>query len=257
VIEELSGLRPERTIGIHAESCSTISGLVLAAGLSRRMGTNKLLLPFGERTILGQVVAVLQSCPLDEIVVVTGHEHEKVEEMLGRYRESPSLGGSALNHSDPGRYPNSGLYSTPLRFVYNPNYATGEMLSSIQAGLAAMREASHCDAALIVLGDQPLIERRIVEQVIAAHKPGTVVIPSFNRRGGHPILIDRACWPEVLALPISANLREALRAHTNWPRYIEVDTESILRDMDTPEDYARHQKLIQRFSAPRHPDAER
>jgi len=195
-----------------------VSAVVLAAGLSRRMGTNKLVLPFGERTVLAQVISVLQSCPLGEIVVVTGHEHEKVEEMLGRY---------------PGRK------GSGFRFVYNPDYATGEMLSSIQAGLVAMREASHCDAALIVLGDQPLIERRIVEQVIAAHKPGTVVIPSFNRRGGHPILIDRACWSEVLTLPLNANLREALRAHTDWLRYVEVDRETILRDVDMPEDYSR------------------
>ncbi len=179
------------------------------------MGANKLLLPFGERTVLGQVVTVLQSCPLDEIIAVTGHEREKIEQ---------------------GRYPDS---APPLRFVYNPNYATGEMLSSIQVGLAAMRDASRCDAALIVLGDHPLIERRIVEQVIAAHEPGTVVVPSFNRRGGHPILIDRACWPEVLALPLSANLRQVLRAHADWLRYIVVDSETILRDVDTPEDYSR------------------
>jgi len=195
-----------------------VSAVVLAAGLSRRMGTNKLLLPFGERTVLAQIISVLQSCPLGEIVVVTGHEHEKVEDMLGRY---------------PGRK------GSGFRFVYNPDYATGEMLSSIQAGLVAMREALHCDAALIVLGDQPHIERRIVDQVIAAHKPGTVVIPSFNRRGGHPILIDRACWPEVLALPLNANLREVLRAHADWLHYIEVDTETILRDVDTPEDYGQ------------------
>jgi len=195
-----------------------VSAVVLAAGLSRRMGTNKLLLPFGERTVLAQIISVLQSCPLGEIVVVTGHEHEKVEDMLGRY---------------PGRK------GSGFRFVYNPDYATGEMLSSIQAGLVAMREALHCDAALIVLGDQPHIERRIVDQVIAAHKPGTVVIPSFNRRGGHPILIDRACWPEVLALPLNANLREVLRAHADWLHYVEVDTETILRDVDTPEDYGQ------------------
>jgi molybdenum cofactor cytidylyltransferase len=195
-----------------------VSAVVLAAGLSRRMGTNKLLLPFGERTILAQVISVLQSCPLGEIVAVTGHEHEKVEEMLGRY---------------PGRT------GSGFRFVYNPDYATGEMLSSIQAGLVAMREALHCDAALIVLGDQPHIERRIVEQVIAAHKPGTVVIPSFSQHGGHPILIDRACWAEVLTLLPSANLREVLRAHADWLRYISVDSESILRDMDTPEDYGQ------------------
>jgi len=195
-----------------------VSAVVLAAGLSRRMGTNKLVLPFGERTVLAQVISVLQSCPLGEIVVVTGHEHEKVEEMLGRY---------------PGRK------GSGFRFVYNPDYATGEMLSSIQAGLVAMREASHCDAALIVLGDQPHIERRIVDQVIAAHKPGAIVIPSFNRHGGHPILIDRACWPEVLALPLNANLREVLRAHADWLHYLEVDTETILRDVDTPEDYGQ------------------
>jgi molybdenum cofactor cytidylyltransferase len=199
-----------------------VSAVVLAAGLSRRMGTNKLLLPFGEGTVLSHIVSVLQACPLDEIVVVTGHEHEKIEEMLGRY---------------VGRHPHDGPGG--LRFVYNPNYAMGEMLSSIQAGLMAMRRASHCDAALIVLGDQPHIERRIVDQVIAAHESGIVVIPSFNRRGGHPILIDRACWPEVLALPLSANLREALHAHADWLRYVEVDTETILRDVDTPEDYER------------------
>jgi len=192
------------------------SALVLAAGLSRRMGTNKLLLPFGERTVLAQVITVLCQCPLAEIVVVAGHEREKIEQVLGRYRDSA-------------------LDNLTLRSVYNPNYAAGDMLSSIQTGLAAMR--ADCDAALVTLGDQPQIERRSAEQVIAAHVPGAVVIPSFNRRGGHPILIDRACWPEILALPPGASLRELFRAHIQWLRYVDVDTESVLRDMDTPEDY--------------------
>jgi len=179
------------------------------------MGTNKLLLPFGERTVLGQVIAVLQDCPLDEIVVVTGHEGEHVRASLDR---------QALHHRG-------------LRFVHNPHYATGEMLSSVQAGLAAMH--GDCDAALIVLSDQPRIERRVVEQVIAAHKPGAVVVPSFDRRSGHPILIDRERWADVLALPLGANLREVLRAHADWVCYVNVETETILRDMDTPEDYER------------------
>lgn len=195
-----------------------ISALVLAAGLSRRMGTNKLLLPFGERTVLGQIIAVLRTCPLGEIVVITGHERVQVEEMLSRY-------------------PQGGLDGIPIRCVYNPNHTVGEMLSSLQVGLAAMR--NDCDAALSVLGDQPKIERCVVEQVIAAHEPGVIVIPSFGRRGGHPILIDRKRWPDVLALPPGANLREALRTHADWVRYVEVDTETILRDLDTPEDYRR------------------
>lgn len=179
------------------------------------MGTNKLLLPFGERTVLGQVIAVLQDCPLGEILVVTGHEGEHVRASLHR---------QAVRHGG-------------MRFIHNPHYAVGEMLSSIQAGLEEMH--SDCDAALVVLGDQPRIERRVVEQVIAAREPGAVMVPSFDRRSGHPILVDRARWADVLALPPGANLREALRAHADWVHYVEMDTETILRDMDTPEDYER------------------
>lgn len=179
------------------------------------MGTNKLLLPFGERTVLGQVIAVLQDCSLDEILVVTGHESDHVRASLDRL---------AWHHRG-------------VRFVHNPHYATGEMLSSLQAGLAAMRD--DCVAALIVLGDQPRIERRIVEKIIAAREPGAVLIPSFDRRSGHPILIDRERWADVLALPPGANLRAAIRARMDLVRYVEVDTDTILRDMDTPEDYER------------------
>ncbi len=188
-----------------------ISAVVLAAGLSRRMGTNKLLLPFQGKTVLAQVVAVLRESALDRVLVVMGHEAGLVQAMLGRY------------------------WPSGVDLVYNPHYATGDMLSSIQAGLAAL--PVNCDAALISLGDQPQIEQRIVEQVIAGHEPGKVIIPSFHRRGGHPILIDRARWPDVLHLPFNSNLRQVLRDHAEWVRYIDVDTETILRDIDTPQDY--------------------
>jgi molybdenum cofactor cytidylyltransferase len=177
------------------------------------MGTNKLLLPFGEGTVLSQVVSVLQDCPLDEVLIITGHEREKIEAMTDRH---------VSQHGG-------------LRCVYNPAYAAGEMLSSIQAGLAALSDA--CQAALVALGDQPHIERRITWQVITAHQTAAVIIPSFNRRGGHPILIDRACWPAILALPAGASLRDVWRAHPSWLRYVDVDTDTILRDLDTPDDY--------------------
>ena len=179
------------------------------------MGANKMLLPFGERTVLSQVLAVLQDCPLNEIIIVTGHEREKIEAMASRHV----------------------LQQGGLRFVYNPDYAAGDMLSSIQVGLAALND--DCSAALIALGDQPQIERRIAEQVMAAHETGAVIIPSFNRHGGHPVLIDRACWPDILALPIGASLRDVWRAHPGWLRYVAVDTEPVLRDMDTPDEYRR------------------
>jgi molybdenum cofactor cytidylyltransferase len=193
---------------------SMIAALVLAAGRSRRMGTNKMLLPFGERTVLAHVVAALQACPLRKIVVVTGHERSKIEALFGDTQPA-------------------------LRFAHNPGYASGDMLSSVQTGLAALYDDPRCEAALVALGDQPRIEQHVVEQVMAAHLPGVVVIPSFRRRGGHPILIDRMRWSDILALPPGATLRDAWRARPDWVRYINVDTDTILSDMDTPEDYRR------------------
>jgi len=191
----------------------SISAVVLAAGMSRRMGTNKLLLSLRRGTVLTHILSVLQTCPLSETVVVTGHEREKVEKAIAE----------------------CGFLEIVM--AHNPNYASGEMLSSIQAGLSALRPDRH--AALIVLGDQPLLDRRVVERILAAHAPGRMVIPSYHRKGGHPILIDRACWPAVLGLPHEGSLRDLLRRKREWVSYIEVDTDAILHDMDTPEDYRR------------------
>jgi molybdenum cofactor cytidylyltransferase len=221
----------------------TVSAIVLAAGLSRRMGTNKLLLPLGEHTVLEQVVAVLQACLLDEIVAVTGHEPDKIKDILNSRHELQSPPNMNLPQQVEDSRTCSGHFQVrdalpqrPLvRTIHNPDYAAGEMFSSIQTGLRALRE--DCQAALIALGDQPQIERRVAERVLAAHAPGRVVIPSFNRRGGHPILIDRACWPDILACPPDANLRDVWRAHPVWLRYVDVDSDTILRDLDTPEDY--------------------
>ena len=184
------------------------AAIVLAAGQSKRMGQNKMLMRFGVSSVLETVVSTLGECDLNDILVVTGHEREQVEQRL---RECP------------------------VRLTHNPDYASGEMLSSIQTGLRAMQ--AECQAALLALGDQPLIQVEVVRRVLAAQQPNTIVIPSFQRKRGHPILIDRALWPAVLRLPPGSNLREMINAHADQIRYVEVDTDTIIRDLDTPEDY--------------------
>jgi molybdenum cofactor cytidylyltransferase len=186
------------------------AAIILAAGQSKRMGQNKLLMRFAHSTVLETIVDALGGCNLGDCVVVTGHEHERIEALLR------------------GR---------PVRFAFNPGYATGEMLSSIQAGLRAMR--GECQTALLVLGDQPRIDAKTVQQILEAYVPGSIVVPSYQRRRGHPILLDRAFWPDVLGLPPGANLRQVVNAHTDRIRYLEVDSDAIVRDLDTPEDY-RH-----------------
>ena len=204
-----------------------ISAIVLAAGLSVRMGRPKLLLPYGEWTVIEQVVSVLLASPADELVVVTGHEREAVERALA------------------GR---------PVRAVFNPDYAAGEMLSSVQVGLRAV--AAESRAALLAVGDMPAVEAGVAAQLLAAYagRPESpqlagrrpdecVYIPSYRMRAGHPVLVPRAYWPAILALPRGATLRSAWQAEGAHIHWVTVDTPSVLRDMDTPADYERELRL--------------
>jgi molybdenum cofactor cytidylyltransferase len=190
-----------------------ISAVILAAGESRRMGQPKLLLPWGEMTVLGQVVATFAAAGITEILVVTGGARQQVEGLVTDLAK---------------KY--------PVRSVYNPVHDQGEMLSSIQAGLAALD--SRPRATLIGLGDQPQVREVTIRAICAAFEQtdAPVVFPSVGNRRGHPWLANRSFWPEILALPTSTNPRQFLNSYTGQIEYVQAD-ESILQDLDTPEDY--------------------
>jgi molybdenum cofactor cytidylyltransferase len=199
-----------------------ISALLLAAGESRRMGQPKLLLPWGGTTVLGKVISTFvaglgSSGRGWEIVVVTGGARAQVE---------------ALVHGMTGDY--------PLRAVFNPSFAETGMLGSLQAGLRALGETAQ--AAIIGLGDQPQVRLETITGIITAYAQDSaaLVIPSFEQRRGHPWLVDRLLWPEILALPSASTPREFLNRHATDCTYLDADA-SVLQDLDTPEDYARLQ----------------
>ncbi len=191
----------------------SIGAVVLAAGMSKRMGQPKVLLPWtGRKTIIEQIIEQLVLSRLDHIVVVTGNEALEVRRLAER---------------------------AGVETVYNPHYSTGEMLSSLKAGLAAL--PTQVSAALVVLGDQPRLQPRVIGQVLTAYAEGKgrIIAPSYQKRRGHPILIDRRFWPEILALPPEGAPRDVINAHAGEIAYVEVDTDSVLRDVDTPEDYSQ------------------
>ena len=204
-----------------------ITAILLAAGQSRRMGQPKLLLPWGDTTVLGQVVSMFSAGlssktnqrfePINEILVVTG-------------------GGGALVEAEAARL----AVRFPIRAVNNPNHVLGGMLSSIQAGLAALAPGTR--AALIGLGDQPQVLEKTVRHICAAFdKTGSaIIIPSFQGRRGHPWLVAKPLWQEIMALPPTTTPREFLETHTGQIEYVTAD-QSILQDIDTPEDY-NHQR---------------
>ncbi len=186
-----------------------IGAVVLAAGMSRRMGQPKLLLPWGGTTVIGQVVSVLRQArePL-EIVVVGGRLADELRAAL-----------------------------PDEKVAFNPDYEQGEMLASLRVGLAGLGRG--VAAALVALGDQPQIEVEVVDRVIAAYRQSgaRLVAPSYQMRRGHPWLIERSLWPEMLGLQAGETLRDLLARFADQIHYVAVERPSVLKDLDTPEDY--------------------
>jgi molybdenum cofactor cytidylyltransferase len=189
-----------------------ISAIILAAGESKRMGQPKMLLPWGETTVLGQVLSVLKSAGVEDVVTVTGGFREQVEALA-------KMHGS--------------------RIIFNEEYAGNEMLSSIQCGLRAMK--AEAQAALICLGDQPQVQERSVRGVRELFENGKsrLVVPSYQMRRGHPWLVARPLWDELLKMMSPQSPRDFLNAYAKEIEYVEVDNPSILQDLDTPEDYLK------------------
>jgi probable selenium-dependent hydroxylase accessory protein YqeC len=189
-----------------------ITAVVLAAGASRRMGRHKMLLPWGDTTVIGKVVSTLRAAGVVEPVIVTGRAAPEVK---------------------------AALQAIPVRWAHNPEYETTEMLQSLQLGIRQISEEA--EALLIVLGDQPQIEADIIQQVIRAfhERHSRLIIPSYQHRRGHPWLVHKSLWAELLSMPAEATLRQFLNRHADEIEYLNVDIPSVLMDLDTPEDYAK------------------
>lgn len=184
----------------------------MAAGLSRRMGRPKLILPWGDTTVIGRVVDILFQAGVAPVVVVTGGSTAQVEAVLKEQ---------------------------PVRLVFNPRHHEDQMALSLQIGLEAI--AKEVEAVLVVLGDQPQIQLPVVRSVIDAanQSSAALVVPSFQMRRGHPWLAKRVLFSALLDIRPPTTLREFLFEHANEIEYLPVDTPSILQDLDTPEDYQR------------------
>src|SRR5690606_26297027 len=145
------------------------------------------------RTIIEHILEQLLLARVDHVVVVTGNRSEEVA------AKAEALG---------------------VDTVFNPDFAGAEMLSSLQAGLRAMPD--HVSAALVVLGDQPSLQPRIVNQVLAAYAEGRgdIVAPSYQMRRGHPILIDRRYWRDLHNLPPDGAPRDIINAHADRIAYV-------------------------------------
>jgi molybdenum cofactor cytidylyltransferase len=201
-----------------------IWAVILAAGQSRRMGVQKLLLPFGGsrqsrstevgspgRTAIGHIVGEVLRSPVDQTLVVVGRDAARVASALA------GLGVTFATNPDPD----------------------GDMLSSVRCGLRAL--PADCRGVLVALGDQPSITSDLVGRMLDAFGTGDrgIVVPVYGGRRGHPILFSASYGPEILTGFDSVGLRGLLGAHGPDVLELPVTSPCVLSDMDYPEDYRR------------------
>ncbi len=186
-----------------------IWGIILAAGESKRMKAPKLLLPFRGKTMIEIVIENVTFSGIKNILVVLGSGRDEILEVINRL---------------------------PIKHCYNDKFQQG-MLSSIQCGFRSLPDTS--DAVMIFLGDQPMIHEKVVEAVIKAYvlsRKG-ILIPVYNKKRGHPILVDLKFRKEIEKLDARQGLRSLAHKFPGEVLEVEVAYDGILRDIDTREEY--------------------
>ena len=199
-----------------------ISAIILAAGRSRRMGVQKLLLPFGGRTVIGHIAGEVLRSPVGRTIVVVGEDGARIAEVLG---------GCCLTlvaNADPD----------------------ADMLSSVRCGLRAL--LPDCEAVLVALGDQPTLTANLVGRMIDAFRTAGrgIVVPVYGGKPGHPILFPARYRDEVLTRYDGVGLRGLLQAHPEDVFDLNVTSPAVLADMDCPEDYRRELARLRPDSPP-------
>ncbi|WP_299609667.1 nucleotidyltransferase family protein [uncultured Tateyamaria sp.] len=188
-----------------------VTAIILAAGLSQRMGErNKLLLPVGDIPMIQHMVDVYSAAIAGPVVVVTGHQAFEIE---------GALAGSGA------------------RTMFNPIYAQGQP-TSVACGLRAVKDA---DAILVGLGDQPLLTAGDLRVLLAAHAAtdtSRISIPMVDQQRGNPIVVPGALRDRLLADPRSPGCKKFTRTHPEHVQFHALIAPGFYTDVDTPDAYA-------------------
>lgn len=206
--------QPRDEPAIDAPHLPKIGAIVLAAGLSSRMGTNKLLLPVAGKPMVRAAVEAAVASATEPTIVVTGKDSVHIAHAL------------------------SGLSA---RTVENPDYAMG-LSTSLKAGLNAL--PSDCDGALVLLGDMPDVSPKLIDKLIAAFDPGeerAICVATRRGKRGNPVLWSRRFFPEILALEGDIGAKHLMGLYGDLVCEVEAEDDAPLTDIDTPEALAAYQ----------------
>ena len=186
-----------------------IAAVVLAAGRSTRMGgPNKLLAEIGGRPLVRIAVEQALASRAKPVIVVTGHERERVE---------------------------AALKGLPVQFVHNPDFAVG-LGGSVRTGIAAVPAAA--DGAIVCLGDMPQVDAALIDRLIAGFAPeqgALAVVPTIEGQRGNPVLWSRRFFPDLMAIEGDVGARNLINRYGEAVVEVPVTGKGALVDVDTPE----------------------
>ncbi len=191
-----------------------ISAIVLAAGLSTRMESkNKLLLPFKNKTIIETVIENIIDAGIEEVIVVTGNDAEQIEHLMKSF---------------------------PVKIIYNNEYKSG-MTTSIQKGVSVATG----DGYMICLSDMPFITGNEYAALISFFKKkkqtdnACICVAEHNSIKGNPVIFSSVYKDQILNHTDMDGCRQILHSHKKNIYFIETNSDNVLRDIDTPEDYLK------------------
>ena len=202
-----------------------VSAVVLAAGMSTRMGQNKLLLNFRDKPLIVHAVDTLLASDIDEVIVVLGHETEKVRDQLER-----RVG--LANKADARK---------PVRLVQNPDYQNG-LSTSVRTGVEAV--SRQANGIMIYLADQPLLEPEDVNRIVAGFAAAkeidkSIVVPFFRGERGNPVILDASLRDSILGIVGDVGCKGVIKRYPEKVYAIEMENDHVVRDVDDVEAYER------------------
>jgi molybdenum cofactor cytidylyltransferase len=212
--------RPQPRSEAVPEKGRNIAALVLGAGRSSRMGgPNKLLAEIAGRPLVRIVVEQALASRARPVIVVTGHQRERVEAAL------------------------AGL---PVKFVHNPNFADG-LGTSLRAGIAAL--AAEVDGVIVCLGDMPQVDATLIDKLIGALDPdkgALVVVPTIDGKRGNPVVWSRRFFSDLMTVEGDIGARYLIGRYPEAVVEVPLSGTAALTDVDTPEALAAVKKELEK-----------
>lgn len=199
---------------------NSVTGILLLAGCSSRMGFPKPLLPFGNQTLITRLLSRIVSSDLTRIIIVLGYKAREIEKEIKKTR-----------------------WDSKTTLLRNPDFKKG-MSTSLIRGISQVEPQT--SGIMFLLGDQPFLTTRVINKLIKAFRTGSapIVMPLYGRSPGHPVIFRSSLIPELTQLTGDIGGREVVRKYQDQVQTVSIRPRRIGRDVDTWEEYQKVLKWV-------------